>query len=374
MKRLLALALAWPVFAAWAQSPATNPRSNPSRPVVPAKPKSSDSGSKTLRDAIDELSDADIREFLGILREHYINPDALGDSTVARATTQGLIERLAPGVILPFGPASEKVVDSPFRSEVIDNRVGYIRLGSLGQSTTDELDTALRNFASKKLTAAILDLRATPSGSQFSTAAQICERFSPKGRILFTIRRPSTQQEMILTSKSDPAFSGVIVTLVDADTAGAAEVIAAVLRTQAKALIIGQQTRGEAVEYEQVPLPSGRHLRVAVAEVALPENVLVFPGGVVPDVAVDVAQEDTERILKAELENGVSQMVVENERVRLNEAALVAGTNPELDAARAAASARGKKSDPVVRDAALQRALDAITTIALFEQPAKPVR
>ena len=39
----------------------------------------------------------------------------------------------------------------------------------------------------------------------------------------------------------------VLVTLVDSDTAGAGEGIAAVLRTQAKALVIGQPTRGEAV-------------------------------------------------------------------------------------------------------------------------------
>jgi hypothetical protein len=54
----------------------------------------------------------------------------------------------------------------------------------------------------------------------------------------------------------------------------------------------------------------------------------------------------------------------------MNEAALVAGTNPELDAFRAAQANKGKKTPPTLRDAVLQRALDAITTIALFEKPA----
>src|SRR4029453_1730513 len=138
---------------------------------------------------------------------------------------------------------------------------------------------------------------------------KVCERFCPKGRVLFTVKRPAAGQEMILTSKEGARYSGVLVVLVDFDTAGAAEVIAAVLRTQAKALVIGQQTRGEAVEYSDIPLPSGRKIRVAGAEVALPENVLVYPGGVHPDVAVDISKEETTSVLKIELEGGVSPMI-----------------------------------------------------------------
>jgi Peptidase family S41 len=323
---------------------------------------------RTLAAAVDELSPADLKALITTLREHYLAPEKLDDVAVSRATAQGLFERFSPGVVLPFGPAAEAETDSPFRAELIEDRVGYIRFGSLTEERLADLDAALKNFNERSLKSAILDLRATPAGSQFTIAAKICERFSPKGRVLFTVRRPSTRDESVITSKQEPTFSKVIVTLVDADTAGAAEVIAAVLRTQAKALVIGRQTRGEAVEYEKVTLPSGRHLRIAVAEVALPENILVFPGGVTPDVAVDVSPEETEKVLKAELEGGLGPLINETERVRMNEAALVAGTNPELEAARIAAASRGKKPEPPLRDAVLQRALDAITTISLFEQ------
>jgi hypothetical protein len=327
---------------------------------------------RNLAAAIDELSPADLQALIPLLREHYLAPEKLDDLAISKSTAQGLLERFSPGIQLPFGPAAEAESDSPFRTEVIEDRVGYARVGSLTEERITELDEALKNFAEHSLKAVILDLRATPSGSQFALAAKICERFCPKGRVLFTVRRPSTRDESVITSKQAPSFTGVLVTLVDGDTAGAAEVIAAVLRTQAKALVIGRQTRGEAVEYEKVPLPSGHHLRVAVAEVALPENILVFPGGITPDIVLDIPPEQTEKVLKAELEGGVGPLIVETERVRMNEAALVAGTNPELEAARIAASSRAKKPEPPLRDVALQRALDAITTIALFEQ--KPAR
>ena len=120
-----------------------------------------------------------------------------------------------------------------------------------------------------------------------------------------------------------------------------------------------------------MPLPSGQRLRIAVAEVALPENVSVFPGGVKPDVPVDVPQTTTAAVLKAALDGGVAPLVVETERARMNEAALVAGTNPELDAVQAAARAKGEKPKTALRDAVLQRALDALATIALFESTGK---
>ena len=324
---------------------------------------------QTLREAVDTLPDADLKELLNVLRENYLAPDKLDETAVLRATAQGLFERFSPGIVLPLADGAASRGPNPFRSEIVDQRIGYLRLGALTPESLGELDAALKTFHDRAVPAAVLDLRATPAGSEFDLAAKLCERFCPKGRVLFTVRRPSAQQEMILTSKQDPTFSGVLVTLTDANTAGAAEVVAAVLRTQAKALVIGEQTRGEAVEYAELPLPSGRKIRVAVAEVALPENVRVFPGGVTPDIAVEVTIGDTERVLKAALDGGVAPLVVETERPRLNEAALVAGTNPELDAAR---QRQGKLPVPVLRDVVLQRAIDAITTIALFEQPTPP--
>lgn len=326
---------------------------------------------QTLREAVDALPPADLKEFLNVLREHYIGAEKLTEVEISRATVQGLLERVAPGAALLPPPTQTPDEQSPFRSEILEDKIGYLRLGALTADHIGELDTVLQTIAARPLNAAILDIRATPPGSDFELAAKVCERFCPKGRVLFTVKRPNAGQEMILTSKEDPRFKGVLVVLVDSDTSGAGEVIAAVLRTQAKALVIGQNTKGEAVEFSEVPLPSGQRLRVAVAEVALPENVSVFPGGVKPDVPVDVPQANTAAVLKAALEGGVAPLVLETERVRMNEAALVAGINPELDAVQAAARAKGEKPKPVLRDAVLQRALDAITTIALFESTGK---
>ena len=330
-----------------------------------------DAPKSPLRESVDALSDADLKDFLRLLRENYIKPDALSEAELSRATIQGMIERLAPGASLRPAVGEGQSESSPFKSEIITGNAGYLRVGSLNAENIAALDAALQDIAAKKIGAVILDLRATPAGSEFAQAAEVCKRFCPKGKVLFTVKKPTVREEQVLTSKEDPKFTKLLVVLVDSDTAGAAEIIAAVLRTHAKAMIIGQRTRGEAVEFSDIPLPSGKVLRVAVAEAALPDATPVFPGGVKPDLFVEVSQETTKNVLQQSLESGVGPLVEETEREKMNEAALVGKRNPELDAMQAAQARKGEKQKAPLRDVVLQRALDFITTIGLYEKKAK---
>ena len=316
---------------------------------------------------IDSLSAAELDEVITLLRENFIKPEMLADLSLKRATVQGAIARLAPGASILQAPAAGVAETSPFRSEVLDRRIGYARLGSSTPANVAELDAALAKFTESKLGSLVLDLRATPASSEVEQMAEVCRRFVPKGKVLFSVRKANVKQEQVLTSKDDPKFRGIVVVLVDRETAGTAEVIAAVLHTYVNAMVIGQQTRGEAVEFANFPLASGKLVRIAVAEVALPDKTTVFPGGVKPDLAVDVPRETTEAVLKQGLEKGVSEMVFEVERVRMNEAALVSGANPELDAAQAAQKNKTERK-LLLRDAVLQRAVDFITTLAIYEK------
>ena len=164
---------------------------------------------------------------------------------------------------------------------------------------------------------------------------------------------------------SDSTPGGQI--LMDGDTAGPAEALAGVVHVQQKALMIRQQTAGQAVEYSDLKLPSGKVLRVAVAEAVLPEDQSLFPNGLKPDVPVEMLSADKREIFQLSKEKGMTSFVAESERPHLNEAALIAGKNPELEALEAA-QRRGSKPEGVnVHDPVLQRALDLITTITIFQ-------
>jgi hypothetical protein len=341
---------------------ATAPGTAPEPAAAPAKPLSS-------HDAAEALTPDELKQAVDLLRDNYIRPDHLSDEALARAGMQGLLDRLGAGARVYAQKPEVPSQESPFHHELLKAGVAYVRLGALNMENLSALDKALNDQAANPPGALVLDLRATPPNTDFEFAAEVCRRFCPRGRILFSIKRPKVNDEEILTSRDEPRWRGLLVVLVDGDTAGSAEVVAAVLHTHLRAYVVGQRTQGEAAQFEDLRLSGGRMLRIAVGEVSLPDSTPVFPGGLQPDLPVGVPQEQTDAALAAELTGGVASIVEDKERPRLNEAALVAGTNPELDAMREYQKLRekGQESKPQVRDVTLQRALDYVASVSVYE-------
>lgn len=350
---------------------AAPPRPAPTiSPTPRATPSPADSAAAEPRASVDALPPADVQEALRLLKENFVRPGAFTEPEMARATLQGLIERIAPGASL-VAPASQKAEPSPFYSEIAGQRAGYLRLGDLSKENVAELDAALGNLREKSIKSAILDLRATPASSDFELAADVAKRFCAKGKPLFVLKKSNAEGEpgRLFTSNADPAFRGLLVVLVDDSDAGAAEVIAAVLRAQAGALIVGEKTVGRAFEFAELPLPSGATLRVAVAEVTLPDGAPLAQGGVKPDIEVKMPDAMKSELFRVAREKGIAATLAEPDRIRMNEAALVAGRNPEIDAIQAAQQRgkSGEKPKPPLLDTQLERAMDLITSISVFE-------
>jgi len=336
-------------------TPTPTPPPAPALPVETPAPK--------LREVINGLDEAQVKKAMEAIEGSFLSADSLDEAGRQRALLEGIIRRLSPGLAIFVGPPPPPRALLPFLAEILDERAGYIRPGALDAATLAQVDTALASFAEKKLPAVILDLRAVPAGSEFEMAADFARRFSPRGKMLFTIQKPSAKQERILTADKDPLFTGMLVVLTDPDTSGAAEALAATLRANAKAMIVGTDTAGEAVEFQTFPLGSEKVLRVAVAQAILPDGKSIFPDGVKPDVAISLPAGLQEEIFLQSREKGVGHFVFEQERPRMNEAALVANTNPEIDGTPVARAERLKSS---LRDTVLQRAMDLITAVSFF--------
>ncbi len=332
---------------------------------------------------VDSLNPGELQEAVNLLRANYVRPDQVDDRAVARATLDGLLDRLNHGALLlpkpggneaPAAPAGEPLPDA-FAAETVDDHTGYVRLGTLTRDHLGDLDKALKEFADKKLPALVLDLRATAGSGDYELAADVIRRFVAKGKLLFTLRKPSNNQEKLFTSNGDPAFGGTVLLAVDADTTGAAETIAAVIRNYDRALVIGERTAGQAVEYADLRLSGGTLLRVAVSQVVLPANLSIFPDGVKPDLPVKTPHADKVAVFLQSQGKSIAPFVFEAERPRFNELSLVSGVNPEFDAAaqRQAAQREGKPlPPPPLRDPVLQRAFDMATSLPAFDAVRSP--
>lgn len=370
MSRRLSLLIftlsAWSAVANLAAQSPPKPTASPSlAPSATPQP----SPTASTRTLIDSMDSADLKEAIQLLKNNYIKPEALNDTELSRAAFEGILTRLGRGVILLSDSGAEPVEPAaPFYGEILEGHIAYLRLGALNRPNLEALDTNLQGFAAKKVDAVVLDFRASPATNDFPLASEFAKRFCPKGKPLFTLRKTTARQERTFTSDRDPSYQGLVIILADGDTAGAAEAIAGVIRIYDKALIIGQPTAGRAVEYSDLKLPSGKVLRVAVGEAVLPEGRPLFPGGLKPDVPVEMAAVDKREVFQSSREKGMTPFVVENSRPHLNEAALISGKNPELEAMEAAQRRSRSPEKTGVHDPVVQRALDLVTSIGIFQK------
>lgn len=355
------------VGAVFGQIPAPSSAPTSSSPAVAKSPAPSPSPTPTTEQVINSLGEADLQAALSLLKTNFTSPDAITDAELKRATLTGLLARMPGGLMLLSNReagAAEPI--APFYSEIFEGHIGYVRLGELNGANLKELDKKLQEFGSKKVDGVIIDLRASNTGD-FASGADFAKRFCPKGKTLFTVRKPAGRQDRQFTSDRDPAFQGLIVVLADGDTSGGPEALAAVLKLYTKALIVGQPTAGRAVEYSDQSLPSGKILRVASAEAVLPDGQPLFPGGVKADLPVEMSEADKRQVFRQSAEKGMGPFVYETERPHLNEAALIAGTNPELDIPGAQRRLRARSGQPL-RDTVLQRALDVVTSLEIYQK------
>ena len=353
-----------------AQSPARpSPTPTPSVASATPAPAPAATPAPTTELLINSMAAADLQQAIQVLRANYIDPAALNETELDRATLTGLLARLGRGVMLLQQQAADSSdTTSPFFGEILAGHVAYLRIGSLTAANLQALDASLKTFAGKKIDAVVIDLRATATANDFTLGAEIAKRFCPKGKPIFTLRKTVQKQERAFVSDREPAYAGMMIVLADGDTSGPAEAVASVIRHYNKALIIGQPTAGRAVEFSDVNLNAGRMLRIAVAEAVLPDGRPLFPEGVKPDLPVDLAAVEKRQVFQQSIEKGMSQFVFEAERPHMNEAALMAGRNPELDALEAA-QRRGRAPEaPKLRDPVLQRAVDVVTSLAIYQQ------
>jgi hypothetical protein len=340
---------------------AQSPTPSPAKPAAPTP-----ASSPTTEELVNSLAPADLQSALSLIKSNFTNPEAANETELNRATLQGLLNRLPNGVVILLNRESAPP-EIPVYTEVLEGHIGYLRPGSLTGTNLKTVDHKLTEFAAKKVDAIIVDLRASSQSSgDFAMAAEFAKRFCPKGKTLFTLRKVASHQDRPFESDREPAFTGFIAVLADNDTAGGAEAFAAALRFDDRALIIGQPSAGRAAEFSDSPLSAGKILRVASSEVVAPDGQSLFPNGIKPDLPVQMSLSDKRQIFQMSNEKGMSPFIYETERPHLNEAALLAGTYPEFDIPDA--QRRAGKSKQPARDPVLQRALDVLTSLEIYQK------
>ena len=321
----------------------------------------------------------DFKEVYDLIRAHLAG---MSEGQLNRAAVEALVSGLGRRVSLVTNAAAANAAgEAPLvsKSDLVDGDILYVRVGRVGNGLADAIRaTWHKPGTTNKLKGVALDLRYA-GGDDYAAAAAAADLFVMKEQPLL-----NWGSGMVRSKEKNDAIVVPVAVLVNRQTAGAAEALAATLRETGAGLILGSRTAGQAMVTQDFPLKDGERLRIATAPIqagggsALPEQ------GLKPDITVGVSPED-ERAYYADAfkgsaktnlaaSAGISLTNAANgtnhtaRRPRFNEAELVRERREGVSEADLEAI-RGREPDkPMVQDPTLARALDLLRGLALVRQ------
>ena len=296
------------------------------------------------------------QEIIRILRA---NLKGIDEDELNRAVVDGLLQHFHPRVLLITNatPKLETKADSLLRRVVVyEGSVAYVGVRQVENGVAAAITTALDAVqSSNRVEGLVLDLRAA-QGDGYRAAAEVADRFATRQGVL--LRWDDVE---ISTSQLDRRGEPIVV-LVNSETAGAAEALAAALRSSGPAVLLGQQTAGHAYAMRSFPIDDRVELRIASAPV-LVGGAESLVSGVRPDLET-ASPPDQERVWLDDPYRdlgGTNIALAGRPRPRLDEAELVRRheglTNRAGDAR---IEARSPAPETALRDPALVRALDVL--------------
>lgn len=305
---------------------------------------------------------APFQEVLGLIRSNL--PGAKAEE-LDHAALQGLLERHRGRVLLANAASAAASAGGMARTNVFDEAFASLRIATVGAGSAEQVRGAFDQLnAAKKLKGLVLDLRGA-KGSDYSAAVAVADLFLDGEKPQLEVAGKTLRS----TSKAT-AISLPVAILMNRQTSGAAEALAALLRQNRTGLLIGGVTAGEAFLFKDFPLSTGQQLRIATGSVRLAGGAALTGDGLRPDVPVLVSLEDERlfmedafREAKPAAEAAGPLVSANPPRKRLNEAELVrrqkegdSGDGPPAVA---------EPAKPLVRDPALGRALDLLKGLAV---------
>tara|TARA_Y100001960_G_scaffold281846_1_gene315773 strand:- start:1069 stop:2214 length:1146 start_codon:yes stop_codon:yes gene_type:complete len=193
---------------------------------------------------------------------------------------------------LIFNITREIIKVSSVKSEIIDEKTGYLRLTSFNENSSDQIKNKIKEFKkNKKVENYILDLRNNPGGL-LSQAIKISDFFLDSGEIVSTKSKRKYENRKWFAKKGDILKGETIVVLINYGSASASEIVAGALKDHKRAILIGENSYGKGSVQSIIPLKNDGAIRLTVSKYYLPSGKSISEVGVSPDIEIAESFDD----------------------------------------------------------------------------------
>jgi carboxyl-terminal processing protease len=179
--------------------------------------------------------------------------------------------------------------------EVLDGKIGYIKINQFSDDTGTLTSRAAQEFLSAGVKGVLLDMRDNPGG-RLDAAVKVSGLWLPAGKTVLQEKQGGVVVDTY-TASGDAVLQDLpTVVLVNKGSASASEIVAGALRDNNVATLYGEKTYGKGSVQKISPLAGGGEVKVTVARWYRPNGENIDKKGIKPDKEITLSDED----LKAE--------------------------------------------------------------------------
>lgn len=188
---------------------------------------------------------------------------------------------------------------SVFEKYFNESRIGYLRISKFDDKASDKVKASLKRLLRKPIRGLIIDLRGNPGGL-LNEVTDSCELFLRAGS-------PIVQVKGISADRSRTYFSGgwhhytdfPIEVLIDKHTGSGAEAMAAALKYNNRAVLIGENTHGSNLVKGIFNLYDGSLLVFRSSFMLTTEGKPIEKDGVPPNLEIKIPEEKKSRVYQS---------------------------------------------------------------------------
>ena len=211
------------------------------------------------------------------------------------------VRRVGKKKAIIFNITREIIEIQSVKFELLDNNVGYIRLTSFNENSSQQVKQKITKFnKNKNLKGFILDLRNNPGGL-LSQAIKISDFFLENGEIVSTKSRQVSENKKWFAKKGDLTNGKTLIVLINYGSASASEIVAGALKDHKRAIILGENSYGKGSVQSIIPLRNRGAIRLTIAKYYLPSGKSISKVGVTPDI--EIAEDSDKFKINTETDN-----------------------------------------------------------------------
>jgi carboxyl-terminal processing protease len=178
----------------------------------------------------------------------------------------------------------------PVRYRADGGDVGYIKINTFNEQTTEGLKKAIRDISSQippeKLAGYVVDLRNNPGGL-LDQAVSVTSAFMARGEVVSTRGRTPEETQRFTARAGDLIKGKPLVVLINGGSASASEIVAGALHDHKRATLIGTRSFGKGSVQTIIPLGPGKGaMALTTARYFTPSGRSIQAMGIAPDIEV----------------------------------------------------------------------------------------